>query len=219
MLIRALHFLKRRFIVLSALVTWLFCAVIFLCDYAVVSGAEEYLYDDASIIPHNRVGLLLGTSKYTSNNNQNQYFNNRIQAAAALFHAKKIDYILISGDNSFTYYNEPQMMLEDLIKLQVPREKIYLDYAGFRTLDSVIRAKKIFGLNQLTVISQKFHNERAIFIARKNGIDAVGFNAKDVDKFFGFKTKIREKFARVKVVIDLLAGKEPKFLGEPIEIN
>jgi SanA protein len=219
MLIRALHFLKRRFIVLSALVTWLFCAVIFLCDYAVVSGAKEYLYDDASIIPHNRVGLLLGTSKYTSNNNQNQYFNNRIQAAAALFHAKKIDYILISGDNSFTYYNEPQMMLEDLIKLHVPKEKIYLDYAGFRTLDSVIRAKKIFGLNQFTVISQKFHNERAIFIARKNGIDAVGFNAKDVDKFYGFKTKIREKFARVKVVIDLLAGKEPKFLGEPIEIN
>jgi SanA protein len=219
MLIRVLHFLKRRFIVLSALVTWLFCAVIFLCDYAVVSGAKEYLYDDASIIPHNRVGLLLGTSKYTSNNNQNQYFNNRIQAAAALFHAKKIDYILISGDNSFTYYNEPQMMLEDLIKLHVPKEKIYLDYAGFRTLDSVIRAKKIFGLNQLTVISQKFHNERAIFIARKNGIDAIGFNAKDVDKFYGFKTKIREKFARVKVVIDLLAGKEPKFLGEPIEIN
>lgn len=219
MLIRALRFLKTRFIVLSAIVLWLFFAVIFLCNYAVVSSAQEFIYDDASTIPHNRVGLLLGTSKYTSKNYQNQYFNNRILAAAALFHAQKIDYILISGDNRFAYYNEPQMMLEDLIELQVPKEKIYLDYAGFRTLDSVIRAKKIFGLKQLTVISQKFHNERAIFIARKNGIDAIGFNAKDVDKNYGFKTNVREKFARVKVVIDILTGKEPKFLGERIEIN
>jgi SanA protein len=144
---------------------------------------------------------------------------NRIRAAAELYHAGKIDYILISGDNRYDYYNEPQMMQDDLIELGVPKEKIFLDYAGFRTLDSVVRAKKVFGLKSFTVISQRFHNERALFIAQNHGLHAVGYNAKDVSKNYGFKTNLREKFARVKVVLDLMTGKEPKFLGEQIEIK
>jgi SanA protein len=203
----------------SATIIWLLLSIIFLSNYAVVSKAKSRVYDDIDSVPYNRVGLLLGTSKYTSKNYHNQYFLFRIQAAAELFHTGKIDYILISGDNRFEYYNEPQMMQEDLIALGVPKEKIFLDYAGFRTLDSIIRAKKVFGLNSFTVISQKFHNERAIFIARNNDLNAIGFNAKDVDKNYGFKTNLREKFARVKVVIDLITGKEPKFLGEQIEIR
>lgn len=198
---------------------WLFVSVIYLSNYVVVSTAKDFIYNDLEEVPYNRVGLLLGTSKYTSGNYQNLYYKYRIQAAFALFNAGKIDYILISGDNRYEYYNEPQMMLEDLVELGVPKEKIFLDYAGFRTLDSVIRASKVFGLKQFTVISQEFHNERAIYIARKNGLEAIGYNAKDVSKNYGFKTNVREKFARVKVVLDMITGKEPKFLGEMIEIE
>ena len=94
-----------------------------------------------------------------------------------------------------------------------------MDYAGFRTLDSVIRAKEIFGLETFTVISQKFHNERAIYLAKKYGIQVVGFNAKDVEGRSGFKTKLREYFARTKAVLDVITGKSPKFLGDKIKIK
>lgn len=211
--------IKRKFLLVTATFVWLLMAVIFLSNYVVVTKTSALVYDDIESVPYNRVGLLLGTSKYTAKNYQNQYFVNRIRAAAELYHAGKIDYILISGDNRYDYYNEPQMMQDDLIELGVPKEKIFLDYAGFRTLDSVVRAKKVFGLKSFTVISQRFHNERALFIAQNHGLHAVGYNAKDVSKNYGFKTNLREKFARVKVVLDMMTGKEPKFLGEQIEIK
>ena len=137
----------------------------------------------------------------------------------ALFKAQKVDYILISGDNSRQGYDEPTDMKEALVAQGVPSQKIYLDYAGFRTLDSVVRAKEIFSLTQLTVVSQAFHDQRAIYLAQKYGIDAIGFCAKDVDKYTGFKTSVREYFARVKVFWDLTFGVKPKFLGEKIEIH
>lgn len=216
---KLLERIKRKFLLVTATFVWLLMAVIFLSNYVVVTKTSALVYDNIESVPYNRVGLLLGTSKYTAKNYQNQYFVNRIRAAAELYHAGKIEYILISGDNRYAYYNEPQMMQEDLIELGVPKEKIFLDYAGFRTLDSVIRAKKVFGLKRFTVISQRFHNERALFIAQNNGLNAVGYNAKDVSKNYGFKTNLREKFARVKVVLDMMTGKEPKFLGEQIEIK
>ena len=110
-------------------------------------------------------------------------------------------------------------MKEELLKNGIPENRIFLDYAGFRTYDSVIRMSKIFGQNSFTVISQEFHNRRAIYIARHFGLNVTGFNAKDVDIYNGFKTKLREKFARVKVFIDILTNKQPKFLGEQIEIK
>lgn len=100
----------------------------------------------------------------------------------------------------------------------IPESRIFLDYAGFRTLDSVVRAKEIFGQDRFTVISQKFHNERAVYLARHYDIEAIGFNAQDVSVNNGFKTRIREWLARVKVFVDLLTNKQPKFLGEQIEI-
>ena len=133
--------------------------------------------------------------------------------------AKKIDYILISGDNGTNTYDEPTTMKNDLITKGIPASRIYLDYAGFRTLDSIIRAKEIFTLQKFTIISQKFHNERAIFIAENKGINAIGFNARDVNIHYGLKTQIRERFARVKMIIDLLIGKQPKYLGKKIPIG
>lgn len=100
----------------------------------------------------------------------------------------------------------------------VPQDKIYLDFAGFRTLDSVLRSKEIFGQQKLIIISQKFHNERAVFLARKNNIEAYGYNAENVNKYAGLKTNLREYFAKAKVYWDLLFGVEPKFGGDKVVI-
>ncbi len=116
-------------------------------------------------------------------------------------------------------YNEPEDMKNDLVRLGMPDSVIYLDYAGFRTYDSVIRMNKIFGQDSFTIISQQFHNKRAIYSSNRLGLSAVGYNAKDVNKYFGFKTKVREQFARVKVFLDLAVSKQPKFLGEKVVIK
>jgi SanA protein len=164
-----------------------------------------------------KAGLLLGSARYLNNGYGNPYFFNRIEAAVELYKSGKIKYIIVSGDNSRKDYDEPSNMKEELIKRGVPEDVIFLDYAGFRTLDSVVRAKEIFGQDSLIVISQKFHNERAVFIAEKNGIKAYGYNAKDI-VHKDYKTKIREILARNKVFIDLLFNVEPKFYGEKINI-
>ena len=193
--------------------------VVWAADYRINKTTNDYVFSDISKIQHNKVGLLLGTSKYLRSGQPNQYFHNRIKATIELFNAKKIDYVVISGDNSHKYYNEPFEMQKELIHLGIPRDKIYLDYAGFRTYDSIIRIQKIFGQSKFTIISQEFHNRRAIYISRNMGLEAIGFNAKDVDFFNGFNTRLREKFARVKVFWDLLINEDPKFLGKSIEIK
>lgn len=116
-------------------------------------------------------------------------------------------------------YNEPEEMKKALMQKGIPEKSIYLDYAGFRTLDSVVRAKEVFGQNRLTIISQRFHNKRAIYLAEKNGIDAIGYNAPNVNAYAGLKTNIRELLARVKMFIDLGIDKQPHFLGEKIIIE
>jgi len=192
---------------------------IFGADKLVDKSADGKIFNTTEDIPYNKVGLLLGTGKILSNGRVNLYYKYRIQAAVELFNAGKIDFILVSGDNSRKDYDEPSTIKNDLVEEGIPAERIYLDYAGFRTLDSVVRCKEIFSQNSITVISQQFHNERAVYIAEKKNMQAVGFNAKDVSVHYGFKTQLREKFARVKMVLDLLFGKKPKYLGEPIDIN
>lgn len=192
---------------------------IFGSDLIVKYSAKTKLYQSIKDIPANKVGLLLGTSKILANGRINLYYQYRIDAAAELYHANKIQFILASGDNGNTEYDEPTLMKEDLIAKGVPANKIHLDYAGFRTLDSVVRCKEIFGQEKITVISQPFHNERAIFIAKRKGIDAIGYNAKDVSLRYGKKTQLRERLARVKMMLDLVFGKQPKFLGEQIKIK
>lgn len=185
-----------------------------------VSDARHYTYDDVDAVPYNRVALVLGTSKYLIGGSSNHYFKYRIKAAAELYNNGKVDYILVSGDNATVQYNEPRQMRRALIQAGIPAKVIYSDYAGFRTLDSIVRAKEVFGQAHFTVVSQAFHNERAIFIARHFGIEAVGFNAKDPSAYQGIKTRVREVFARLMGLLDLyVLDKGPKFLGEPIVIG
>ncbi|MFM5819425.1 SanA/YdcF family protein [Aeromonas sanarellii] len=185
-----------------------------------VSDARHYTYDDVNAVPYNRVALVLGTSKYLIGGSPNHYFKYRIKAAAELYNNGKVDYILVSGDNATVQYNEPRQMRRALIQAGIPASAIYSDYAGFRTLDSIVRAKEVFGQARFTVVSQAFHNERAIFIARHFGIEAVGFNALDPSAYQGIRTRVREVFARLMGLLDLyVLDKGPKFLGEPIVIG
>jgi SanA protein len=170
-------------------------------------------------IPKNRVGLVLGTAQRLKDGQPNPYYTFRIQAVVKLYKAGKIDFVLVSGDNATIYYNEPIGFKRDLVKAGIPGNRIFLDYAGFRTLDSMVRAKEIFGLDSVTVISQKFHNERAIYLAEKKGLIAIGYNAEDVQGSDGLNVRVREYFARVKVFIDLLFNIQPKFYGKRIEIK
>ncbi len=188
-------------------------------DFMISNNAKGKTTDVVEEIAHNKVGMVLGTSKFLSNGRENLYFTYRIQATAKLYHSGKIDFVLVSGDNGSKYYDEPTQFKKALIEQGIPEEVIYLDYAGFRTLDSVVRAKKVFGQSSVTIISQKFHNERAIYLAEKNGITAIGFNAQDVTAKYGFKTRFREYLARTKAFIDVLLGVDPKFLGEEIMIG
>lgn len=192
---------------------------VFGANFIIDSYGEGKTFDSVTKIKHNKVGLVLGTSKLLKNGYVNLYFKYRIAATVALYKNKKIDFVLVSGDNSSKSYDEPTDFKNELIKKGIPANKIFLDFAGFRTLDSVVRAKKIFGQSSLTFISQEFHNERAIFIARMNGINAVGFNAKNVSKRYGIRVQAREYLARVKVFLDIIIGKGPKYLGKEITIK
>ena len=193
--------------------------VILLMNFAVQQKSKGKTFDTVAEVPAKKVGLLLGTGKLIRGKWINLFYKYRIEAAVALYKSGKIKYILISGDNSREGYDEPTSMKEDLMKAGVPESAIVLDYAGFRTLDSVVRCKKVFGEEDIIVISQKFHNERAIYLAEHFNIRAVGYNAKSISGKYGLKVQLREYLARVKVFVDILFKVKPKFLGKKIEIK
>ncbi|MDV7140189.1 ElyC/SanA/YdcF family protein [Maribacter sp. TH_r10] len=193
--------------------------LILTCNAVIESGAKGKTYSGLTAIPKNKVGLVLGTAKKLVGGQPNPYYSNRIHATVELYKANKIEFVLVSGDNGTIYYNEPSTIKKDLVAEGIPSERIFLDYAGFRTLDSMVRANVVFGLDNVTVISQKFHNERAIYIANQKGLNAIGYNAEDISRKQGLKVQLREYLARVKVFIDLLMKTEPKFYGNPIEIK
>lgn len=193
--------------------------MVILADY-LISDMRHYTYQDVEQIPYNKVAVVLGTSRYFADGSPNDYFHNRIAAAAALYHHGKASFFLVSGDNATLSYNEPREMRRALIRAGIPAERIYSDYAGFRTLDSVVRAREVFGQQSYTLVSQQFHNERALYLARHFGIQAIGFNAEDVNAYGGIKTRIRELLARVLCLMDVyLLDKQPKFLGKPEPIG
>ncbi len=186
----------------------------------VTSSTVKQIYYRSWEVPTEDVALILGTSKYTRDANNNPFFKNRINAAALLYYKKKVKHLILSGDNSLSYYNEPMDMRKALIKLGVPDSVITLDYAGFRTFDSVVRCQKIFGQSKVIIITQRFHLYRALFIANANDMIACGYAAEAVDSNIAFTTLIREYFARCLVVVDLfILNKTPKFLGKKESIN
>ena len=164
-------------------------------------------------MPHRRAALVLGCAKYT-HGRPNIFYQNRLKATVELWQSGKINAILVSGDNSRKDYDEPTTMKSDLVAKGIPAEYITIDYAGFRTLDSVIRAERIFGLEEYIVISQPFHCRRAIYLAKQHGQNVIGWCARDVKGYFGIKSRLREILARNKAAFDVLIHKQPMYLGK-----
>ena len=183
-------------------------------NFWIVSSTQNQIYYNLNDVPPKRVALLLGTSKRTVAGGTNKYFKERMDAAADLYHRGVIEHIIVSGDNRTVYYNEPRDMLNALKELGVPEAAITLDYAKFRTLDSVVRAKEVFGQSELMIITQDFHCYRALFIANFHELDAVAYSADNKDQL-PTSLALREILARGKAVFDLYVfNQEPKFLGD-----
>ncbi len=190
-------------------------AFIVISNLWVIGSTSGKVYTDASALPGHRVGLVLGTSRRLTSGQPNPYFENRMLAAAELYRLGKITHIIVSGDNRTRFYNEPMEMKKALMKLGVPDAAITLDYAGLRTLDSIIRSKEIFGQEEIIIITQPFHSYRALFISRYYNINAVALVTKEPNQETSTRMYVREYFARAKAILDLYVLKtSPRHLGE-----
>jgi SanA protein len=177
--------------------------LILLCNWWVVRVTNPQNYFTLSGLPPNDIGLVLGTSKAVVGGQENLFFRYRMEAAARLYREGKVKRLILSGNNDSEYYNEPSDMRQALLRLGVPDEVMIPDYAGRRTYDSILRCREVFGQNQITVISQPFHNARALFLARALGVDAVGFSAQDVPDGYSLRTLMREYLARPRALLDV----------------
>ncbi len=181
--------------------------VVIACQIVVKHAAKGRMYDDLKEIPHREIGLLLGTNPLGRSGRPNQFYLRRIDAAVAVYEAGKVDRIIISGARRGDAYDETAAMREALVNRGVPDSILILDGEGFRTIASIKRAKEVFGADSLTLISQQFHNERALFMAQHNGIDAIAYNAANTSSR---RWKVimmgRECLARVKAVFEVMRG-------------
>jgi SanA protein len=186
--------------------------MVFGSNYYIVNSTKSQIISDINKVPTKKVAIVLGAAKKLNNGINNPYFFNRINAAAELYHAGKVSHFLVSGDNHTESYNESEDMMLALINLGVPESCITMDFAGFRTFDSMIRAKEIFGVTDCIIVSQEFHLQRALFIANSINIKAIGYPAKGV----GYKgLNVREFGAKFKAALDCyLLPTQPRFLGK-----
>ena len=198
----------RKIVRLAGIVAVACLVIMLVSDQIVANNAKGKVFSDIDSIRYNNVGLLLGTTPQARLTRiTNYFFIYRIDAADQLYTAGKIEKILISGDeNSLDGVNEPECMRDSLVARGVPASAIILDGKGYRTINSIVNANKVFGLKSFTIISQKFHNERAIYQAEHLGLDVEdiqAYNAEMPKARRAFLTTIREYFARVKLFMDL----------------
>lgn len=210
---------------LRRLAIWVLPATLAASIAAVVFARYAILGNDSRVhavadAPARKVALILGCSPRLQNGLENWYFRNRIECAADLFKAGRAQFLLVSGDNSRKDYDEPTAMRDALVARGVPSDRIFLDYAGFSTLDSVVRAREVFGESTLTIVSQRDHVLRALYIADARGLDTIGVAAADVSPMVSLRTDVRESLARVRTLLDVhLLDRQPHFFGPRIEIS
>ena len=200
------QFLKKRPVrigLLLAAAMVLFISLLICHANDQVARCAQYVYSDAGRLPEHECALVLGTSRIVQGKYLNEYFRSRIDAAVKLYRKGKVRRILVSGDNGRKTYNEPEDMKNELLKNGIPEKDILLDYAGFRTLDSVLRARNLFGYRKYVVVSQQFHCERAVYLAREHGLEVIGYAADEVSPRFRLKRYFREPLARFKAWLDI----------------
>lgn len=209
----------RRFLVAAVALGLVLAALLFGADAWVRTLGGAHSHARLQDVPKARVAVVLGCSERLANGRFNRFFRHRMEAAAELYRQGRVQALIVSGDNSRKDYDEPGAMREALVSAGVPRDRIWCDYAGLRTLDSVLRAQRIFGQEEFIVVSQRFHNERAVFLGRRLGLKVHGFNAADVPVAAAPTTYLREILARVKAVLDVtVLGTQPRHGGPPVEI-
>lgn len=206
--------MKRKIVIISTIFIIFSIAILILCDRIVACNASGQIYDCVDSVPHRKVGLILGTSPISTwNGCRNYYFDHRIKAGAELYKAGKVDWLVVSGGdyrNTENGYDEPVAMRDSLIKQGVDSVRIILDYDGTRTLNSIAKMRDVYRQDSITIISQKYHNERALYQAKHLGIEAIGFNAKTPGKRTSWwRNRGREVLARVKLFIDVARGLHP----------
>jgi SanA protein len=204
-----------RKILLFIIVLW----ILLITPWGIISlSVQNDVYRSIESVPAREVGVVLGTTPGI--NGGNLFFKTRIEATKELYERGKIRHIIVSWDNSRDNYNEPEYMKNALIKSWVPMSAITMDFAGFRTLDSVVRASEVFSLTGgFTIISQPFHIERALYLARANSIDAIGYGAANVSLEYGLYAYLREIPARWLALYDAWFGTEATVLGEKETLN
>ncbi|HNV30122.1 MAG TPA: ElyC/SanA/YdcF family protein [Cyclobacteriaceae bacterium] len=215
-----MNFLKRTLRV-GSIAFLIVLVIVVASNLWVVRSTKSLVLTDYKLLPDSGVALVLGTSHRLVNGSPNPFFHNRMATAAELYKEGKIVHFIVSGDNRTKYYNEPIEMQKALIRLGVPAEAITLDYAGLRTLDSIVRCKEIFGQTNITIITQPFHSYRALFISRYYHVDAVALVANEPNQEDALRVYVREYLARTKAILDLyILGTSPRHLGdkEPIGI-
>jgi SanA protein len=195
-----IKYLKKSIKGIIALAFFLLMGILLANIWVVYSTSKENFYE-VSKLPSNDVGLVLGTNKAIHGKKENLFFKYRMEAAAKLYKEGKVKFLILSGNHDSVFYNEPNDMKQALMSMGVPENVMTLDFAGFRTYDSILRCKEVFNQQRFTIISQPTHNARALFLANNLGIDAVAFAAKDVPS--AYKTYLREYFARPKAVLDI----------------
>jgi SanA protein len=184
------------------------------CEVAVELTARGHCYTRLENIPTRDAAVVLGTSKFVAPGRPNLHYEYRLDAAAQLFKAGKVQRLIASGNGAEPNYNEPRMMRSDLVARGVPADRIVLDEGGMRTLDSVVRAADVYGAPDCIVVSQRSHTERAIFIGRMRGQDVIGWPARTVSLWIDPRTAIREHLARVLAVVDVVIGKQPQLVSQ-----
>jgi SanA protein len=214
---------KKRILICCSAVVAIIAIIVISCNLSVAFKARGRIYDKVSDMPHNRVALLLATSPITPRGGHNFYFDNRITAAYDLYANGKVDYIIASGGDYrdvHTYgCDEPKAILDSLVARGVPSKRIILDYEGTRTLNSIVKAKQVYQLDSVTIISQPEHNARAIAIADHYGLYTVAYSAAPSHiRRSRIKNTIREYLARVKMYLDFVIGKEANIDGTPIKL-
>lgn len=184
----------------------------------VQNSSENYIYSDIEQVPSKYTGLILGAGVY-ADGSLSIMLKDRVDSTIDLYNAKKISRILVSGDHGKEYYDEVNSIKDYLLEKQIPREDIFLDHAGFDTYDSIVRAKKIFKVEDMIVVTNEFHLSRAVYTAREIGIDAVGFIADKQDYVGVGYNELREVPASIKIYFDVKLNSKPQFLGEEIPIS
>lgn len=211
----------RHILILITLLVALLAVAILCVNYYILYSTSDQYSEKIGELPDCDVALVLGTSSTPNGVHYNRYFYERMITASDLYHSCKVKHFILSGDNHKEGYNEPEDMKDLLMKLGVPREAMTLDYAGFRTLDSVVRAKKVFGQEKFYIVSQRFHIPRALYIANATGVETYGVEAQTT--VLGSRHRwvvTREILARCKAFLDLyIFGVSPKYLGEPIKLD